>query len=293
MSISQYIVEVDGIAQPAVAAPVAVDGRVTLDVTVPNGDHIFRVKAIDQSGNEGEYGLPIEGATVAIPGPGDVAGMVFWFEADRVVASDNDPVTSWPDASDNDFDASQATSGNRATYQTNEINGHPCVRFDGTDDWMSCDAPADTKPFTAFALVKRAADGSYTAIISAYDPLFGGADQGMEWRINPTGHQELVQPGVALIGTSTTAIPAGTWVKLAVTYDGSGNYTFYLGGAADGTGTNDHTFVAGAKTAIGAFGLGSVEFFNGDMAVVGKYNSVIAGDDWTLIDGYLDEKYGF
>jgi hypothetical protein len=160
-------------------------------------------------------------------------------------------------------------------------------------DYIACVAPANTKPFTAFAVVKLAATGSYMAIMSAYDPLLSGATQGVEWRINPSGNQELLKQETALIGTSTTALTAGTWVKLAVTYSAAGVYTFYLAGAADGTATNDQTFVAGTETSIGSIGLGSTEFWNGDIAELIKYDSVIAGADLTLINDYLDGKYGF
>lgn len=293
MTMKQYIVEVDGSPQAPVTAPAAVAGVVTLDVTVPNGEHSFRVKAIDLSDNVGPYGLPIEGATTFVPGIRDIEGLVFLFESDALALADGDPDAAWPDRSDNEFDAAQATSGNQPTFQTNEINGQPCVRFDGADDFLSSPAPADTKPFTAFAVVKVGAGGSYMAIMSAYDPLAGGATQGMEWRINPSGNQELLKQETALIGASTTALTPGTWVKLIVTYSETGEYTFYLNGVADGTGTNDQTFVAGTETALGSIGLGSTEFWNGDMAAVGKFDSVLVGDDWTLLNDSLDDKYGF
>lgn len=82
--------------------------------------------------------------------------------------SEADPVTTWSDQSGNGSDATQSTSGNKPTYQTGEINGHPAVLFDGSNDFLEIvglDAVADwaiTDAFTVLAILKsNSGSGSF------------------------------------------------------------------------------------------------------------------------------------
>lgn len=60
----------------------------------------------------------------------DETGLLWRIRASDIVGlSDGDPVPTWADTSGNGRDWAQATSGNRPTFQTSEINGHPAVQF--------------------------------------------------------------------------------------------------------------------------------------------------------------------
>jgi hypothetical protein len=62
-------------------------------------------------------------------------GLAAWFDASAITGlNDGDGVVIWTDLSGNLNHASQVTAENRPTYQTNELNGKPVVRFDGVDD---------------------------------------------------------------------------------------------------------------------------------------------------------------
>src|SRR4051794_15003785 len=55
---------------------------------------------------------------------------VCWFAADRITGlADAAAVATWPDASGNGNDATQATSAKRPVYKTGILNGLPVVRF--------------------------------------------------------------------------------------------------------------------------------------------------------------------
>jgi len=59
-------------------------------------------------------------------------GMVLWLAADKISGlSDGAEVTTWSDESGQGNDATEAT--NKPTYETNEQNGLPVVRFAGSD----------------------------------------------------------------------------------------------------------------------------------------------------------------
>ncbi len=53
-----------------------------------------------------------------------------------------DAVQTWTGRPNTTVNASQATLANRPSYQTNEINGRPALRFDGSNDFMTLNATA-------------------------------------------------------------------------------------------------------------------------------------------------------
>jgi hypothetical protein len=51
--------------------------------------------------------------------------------------ADNSEVSSWADRSANAHTIQQTTAANRPTFKTNQMNGNPVVRFDGTNDFLN------------------------------------------------------------------------------------------------------------------------------------------------------------
>ncbi len=73
------------------------------------------------------------------------------WSADTITGlEDGDPVATWPDQSGNSSDLVQATPTNRPSYQTNEQNSLPIVRFDGNDNYMDYALPEAAQPNTIF-----------------------------------------------------------------------------------------------------------------------------------------------
>lgn len=96
--------------------------------------------------------------------PTDIPGVIGrWAGYELTGLSDTDPVSSWPDTSGFNNDLAQGTGSKQPTYQTNELNGWPIVRFDGTDDFMSVVlASTFSQPNTLFLIAKHRT-GSVTA----------------------------------------------------------------------------------------------------------------------------------
>ena len=70
--------------------------------------------------------------------PTNAPNLKVWVAGDLGLSlNDNDLVAPWPDQSGQGNDLVQATGDKKPSYQTNEINGRPVVRSDGTDDVLS------------------------------------------------------------------------------------------------------------------------------------------------------------
>lgn len=82
------------------------------------------------------------------------------------------------------------------------------------------------------------------------------------------------------IGNSTGTITSGTWAHVGVSYDGSGNYAFYINGAVSGTGTNNQTFATSGNASLGRNG-GNAEYMDGTVDEV-RFSTVVRAADWFL-----------
>jgi hypothetical protein len=95
----------------------------------------FEIRSEDDAGLFSAWSTPpvTETTNPGIISPDSIAGLVLWLKADALpVIADNTTFSPWTDSSSAGNDASQATSGLRPTYQTNEIDGLPAVKFDST-----------------------------------------------------------------------------------------------------------------------------------------------------------------
>jgi hypothetical protein len=132
----------------------------------------------------------------ALTDPTTITGCVLWLKADSLALSDGTAVATWADSSGNGNDATQATSGSRPTFQTNEINSTlPVIRLDGSDDWMqvpsisigalavvhkyrtSGNYPDNKSPFND----RTASEGrlflTTSGAATLYSPAFGGTNR--------------------------------------------------------------------------------------------------------------------
>lgn len=110
--------------------------------------------------------------------PLQIANCQLWLDAAQITGLvDADPVTTWNDLSGNARNASQATSANKPTYRTSQINGLPVVRFDGTDDFMTAGSAAnwvflhDAGGHTIYIVFEVAGDGAPTDPNALYSIL--------------------------------------------------------------------------------------------------------------------------
>ena len=102
---------------------------------------------------------------------------VGWWSADEISGlEDGDPVGTWSDRSGQGNDLTQATAAKRPTYQTNEQNGLPVVRFDGTDDILGPASFTLTQPesiFMAFEQISYAHGNAFLDGTTNWYMFFG------------------------------------------------------------------------------------------------------------------------
>jgi len=214
--------------------------------------------------------------------PSDIAGLQFWVKADQIPSlSDGDPVTTWSDQSGEGRDLTQATAAKKPTYQTNEENGKPAVRFDGTDDTMASatfDASV-VQPSTIFmvGLINTLGPGNKEA--------FTGLTEAARQALYKSGDETFrIFADVELVGPSgTTAISIWT----AVFNGTSSSLQINAGTPTSGNaGTDD---LGGAT--VGSKDGGSINFWPGDIYEILVYDSDLSSEDDTRVRNYLNEKY--
>lgn len=198
--------------------------------------------------------------------PSDIAGLDVWLKADSLALSDGDPVATWTDSSGNGNNATQGTSGNRPTLQTNELNALPVVRFDGSDDFLVTSyTPPGTH--TLFVVYVRTS-GSFVGNTTGDGPLFRNINY---WtNVNNSSI------------TLTTSIGSGPNFLAA-----SAGSVHLHGVDITSFGTNNSA--SGSAISVGVSLDGS---YNGDIAELVYYNSVLGTTDRQSVESYLAAKYG-
>ncbi len=193
---------------------------------------------------------------------------------------DGDPVATLPDGSGNGRDATQASSSFQPTYQTNELNGEPIVRFDGVDDTMS-GSWSDLSAWTAFMVLVPRSLADYNIIFSAVvDPA--NRQIYFDYR---GGNSGLLATAVG--GTFYT-LSASRTVNVPVIEEasfGSGTLNYYNTGGS----------TAGAvPTGVASYRVGSFSslYGNFDLARILIYDSVLSSPDRGLVRSYLQARFG-
>lgn len=101
--------------------------------------------------------------------PDEIPGLKGWYKADAIAGKNDGETTTWSDSSGNGNDL---TVGTPPTYETNEKNGKPVLRFDGTTQYIGKDITDINSPFSIFVVVKQYARKSGDCIIHWYNGGF-------------------------------------------------------------------------------------------------------------------------
>lgn len=211
--------------------------------------------------------------------PTSVSGLIGWWKADALTLNDGDAVGSWTDSSGAGNALVQATAGKKPLYKTKILNGMPVVRFDGTDDVLVSAGGMTGTPKHAFAVAKYAAatfanyDGLFTGVSAQADLVLTGNVGGLSsaiWYDDATLSTVYRKDGVDFAENNMVG-PMNAFAYMSISC--AGGWTTSL------------------VPQIGQDRNNGARFWNGDVAEIFVYNSVLSTTDRNSIEAYLVSRY--
>jgi len=213
--------------------------------------------------------------------PTDISGLSLWLDAAEGVTKDgSDFVSLWEDQSGNSNDAAQASGGNKPLWVDTVLNSLPIMRFDGSNDWFTIAnsvtigtifvvSKYDTTPFaTQAGLI-----GVNAAVASAPYHILTGVAGTTSFYSNSLYSLLVSQIYNAGVLTDDYA-PLTTW---KITH-GTANATYFPPTAF----TNMHI----ARNEFNG------AFWDGDIAEIICYDTVLSAPNIASVVNYLNTKYG-
>lgn len=224
--------------------------------------------------------------------PTDLSSLKGWYKALSIAQADNTNVATWPDTSGSAFNATRVASS-AVTYQTNELNGQPIVRFNGSGyltvgTGLSLDAQAVTI-FVVKKPVSASVQGVLLGIGTNYPATSTTALGFQQYQststlatptavlqpVTPYGHQNFQRWSYLVVRTNAST----TRFRI------NGHQSTSLLAPASGTAQGMN---------IGApFDAGGA-FFNGDIAEIIIFGGILTDIQVALVEQYLTSpvEYG-
>ncbi len=249
---------------------------------------------------------PRPAATVRIPaGAGEIptGNLVIWMKGDAgvysdaagttAVTSDAERVRSWQDQSTNGYLFVESSSvGADPNYQTSELNGEPCVYFDGSGRYFEKTGVTDllsNATEVTFAVVMKVKSGIGSLPLSQDEG--GGSTDKWFFAHNAFGVSGVHLNGVSGSLTMSYSTAFGVDYEMRVFRRKSDNtWVWRRNSGADGSGTNATLF---SMPNTGPLQIGSAEGGNsgGHYCEIILYGAALSDDDLTTLETYLDTKY--
>jgi hypothetical protein len=184
------------------------------------------------------------------------------------------------------------------TYVTNDVNGHPAVRYNGSQ-WLHTSGNIGTDLNAEMTVITVARTTSLNDQQYAVSLGEGIPDQGRAFGYE-LGSQLFDASNDDALGAPAQS--SNTFVAEMATLDTNKNVVFYRNGYQEATGTLSNPQTVTAGITIGAMGWqpasgpppwgGQQYGWQGDIAEVLVYDHKLSSDDMTQINDYLTTKYG-
>ncbi len=236
-------------------------------------------------------------------GPGGVGSSSsnnLWLKSDfGLNYSNGNSVNLWSDFSGNNNNATQATSAQRPLYIDNQLNTHPVIRFDGTDDFLGISNYVGTNNFTNFIISKTSETHeidleaiSGTSGVSGQNYILGAdhrvSDGGAGISIGTNGisvyeHGSGYMPALAVYNGSV----GSDFNSICVRYNNK-RPNIYKNLSLVSAGLTSTMSTIYNSTIIGSGNYGN---FNGDIAEVIMYNYSLNDAQIIIVNNYLAAKY--
>lgn len=241
-----------------------------------NTNYYLSVRAVDLAANNSN---DIASASWQLPSPGGVSttGMEMWLDSDDIstlfqnngcstaVSSGGQSVGCWADKSGNGRNATTAT--NLPTYQTNQFNGKPVIRFDGTNDLLDFTALTNIRT----VIMVNKSNGSN------FQPILGHSSS-----------QHFYTNDNTLLGTAASSfLKSGSWKVNQVDVADPENYNqtnqyAIVSVITSGNVSADH--IASDQKTAG-------RFFGGDVVELIIFSRALSSNELEDIEAYLNDKW--
>lgn len=259
----------------------------------------------------GLFGVFLAIGVMAQTGPAGIGGPAsnpLWLDAGNGVfkgaginpAGNGDAVQQWNNVSGNPRHAQQSSAANRPQYRTNVLNGRPTLRFNapsGTRMAVSSLNSSTAGKASVWAVV------SYSSLASPNPGVLQGTAPGNVYSSSPADKNiglwvsnvnKVWGRGIQSDGTSVnvpavTSLSANRFYILSTQYDGT-RISQYVNNASAGVASYNGTLRPWPEMSIGT--QAGTEVWNGDIAEVVAFNTVLNGTQQLVMANYLAAKYG-
>ena len=270
------------------------------------------------NGTRFTFGFGSSPAYIGAFGPGGIGDNTvnrFWFDASDIAQANNTVVATWANKGGNSEGLNQSSSTSRPLFQTNQANGFPLVKFDGSNDLLDLNNNSDLNtvgPLASRSSCDNVQDGgNVTNRQVIYEE--GGAVRGLNAYIYNgdlyIGGFNLNADGLTPWGFAYLNTPVATGTDYILTYlykgnsCGTGTIEMYLNGNLIGIANN----IGLLYTHTGLIGIGGKnndtyyengassgngEYFTGSIGEFIMYNYDINTTQRIIIENYLAAKYG-
>jgi hypothetical protein len=223
--------------------------------------------------------------------------LLLWIKAHCLELSDGDPVPSMANyATGSPMSVAQSNASFRPTFQTNEVNGLPCVEFNGTDQRFNVTGNLNTSDYTLIIVMKALSSSGFQSIYEMYvDPL--GTPSGFNF-YSITGtptmyHSDGTSGQVQVISSGGFG---SNWLVMTFQSEDQDTHRRYVNGnlatSSSITGALDPTGVNSGVIGAHFNGLGISDFFRGQIAEMALYSEVLSGANRLEAELCLMNKYG-
>lgn len=213
-------------------------------------------------------------------------GTYLWLDADDddTITSDSGLVSGWSDKSGNGLSAVQANAANKPSLSS-DAYGRSLITFDGVDDYMTTASLTLGAPTTLFIAFRAhtVTSGDRTLINQQ------SGDDTEPWQLYFTSDAKLRDwRSLGYVGS----IQNNTLHVLSEVQEEDKKIYMWRTGNAGTTGTNLTLYAASRAISIGrSQSVGSLGWYDGDIAEIILYNSALSTADRQRVEGYLAWKW--
>jgi hypothetical protein len=261
------------------------NGRVTVYVRSSTALGAFGVEAKAVSGVS-QTTQTFTGTT-ALPS----SALALWLKADTGITMDgSNYVSNWADQSAEGNDAAQASSGLKPLFVSSGPNGKPCLRFDGSNDYLSAgsDSSLNFSNVTLFVVGSFESPTQNNMTLLSKDEGGGNTNKWIYWYNDGRMNFHFNPSGSHVLSTLFPREP-GRLFLLDMVRNGTA-FSHFKDGAAFGTATNSNS----SPTVSSDLRLGQAEgnfYLNGNISEVVLYTAALSQAERESVEIYLADKY--